>query len=195
MENILIFLKDIFNDNLWLLILLISMCPLLESKIAIPLGLNFNIVGNETLNSLYVWILAIVGSMLPCYIIMLIAKHIRHKTAFLYKSSLSKYYNKSIKLNNKIKKYLYLIFFVAIPLPLTGVWSGSIIAGLSNLNINKSFLCIFIGSIISSSLTTLLCVVFSNSIIEILISTIILIILFLSIDFILSLLKKNKANF
>jgi len=47
------FLVDFFSNNfencIWLAIILIAICPTLESKIAIPLAMNTDIWGNNAL--------------------------------------------------------------------------------------------------------------------------------------------------
>jgi uncharacterized membrane protein len=60
--------------------------------------------------------------------------------------------------DNKIRRYetVALLFFVAIPLPFTGAGLGSLIAYLFDLRISRSLLMIFIGVLISTSLTTLI---------------------------------------
>jgi uncharacterized membrane protein len=47
------------------------------------------------------------------------------------------------------------VFFVAVPLPFTGAGLGVLIAFLFNLKFTRSLLMIFIGVIISSTITTL----------------------------------------
>ena len=58
--------------------------------------------------------------------------------------------------DKRIEKYqeLALIVFVAVPLPLTGAGLGSLIAYLFDLPVKKSFIMIFIGVIISTTITT-----------------------------------------
>ena len=58
--------------------------------------------------------------------------------------------------DKRIEKYqeLALIVFVAVPLPLTGAGLGSLIAYLFDLPVKKSFLMIFFGVIISTTITT-----------------------------------------
>ena len=174
MDFIIDFFTNNFSNCIWLAIILISMCPLLESKIAIPLAMNTLFWGSNAYSPYLACLLAFLGSKF-----------------------FSKYSYKSTLLNqktNNFKKYLSLACFVAVPLPLTGVWSGSLIAGLSNLNIHYAFLAILIGALISSLSITILCSIFSNSIMNILMISLIIIILFLIFDFILSVFKhKNKV--
>ena len=55
----------------------------------------------------------------------------------------------------KFNIYIALMFFVAIPLPLTGVTTATIICCVLSLNKFKSFLFIMLGNIIASVLVTL----------------------------------------
>ena len=48
------------------------------------------------------------------------------------------------------------LIFVALPLPFTGAWTGSLIAYLFDLNITKSLITIFIGIVISVSIMIIL---------------------------------------
>ena len=63
-----------------------------------------------------------------------------------------------MKASGKIRQYEYLglLLFVALPLPFTGAWTGSLIAYLFDLDFYKSLLTIFIGVIIAASIMTLL---------------------------------------
>ena len=49
------------------------------------------------------------------------------------------------------------MLFVAIPLPFTGAWTGSIAAFLMGMKFNYSFLSIFCGVIIAGAIVTSLC--------------------------------------
>jgi uncharacterized membrane protein len=70
--------------------------------------------------------------------------------------------NKIRKNSGKMEKYkeIGLITFVAIPLPTTGLWTGSAIAAFLGLDFKKSLLCTSIGGILSAFIITILCVVF-----------------------------------
>ena len=46
-------------------------------------------------------------------------------------------------------EYLGLFLFVAIPLPGTGVWMGSLIASILGLNKKRSFITIAVGNVIA----------------------------------------------
>ena len=52
--------------------------------------------------------------------------------------------------------YLGLFFFVGIPIPGTGAWTGCLIASLLNLDRKKSFLATLLGLIMASVIMMLL---------------------------------------
>ena len=61
--------------------------------------------------------------------------------------------------NELIKKYeeVGLLAFVAIPLPMTGAWTGALVAFLFGLDFKKSLLIITIGVFIAGIIVTCLC--------------------------------------
>lgn len=188
------FLSNNFENYVWLAIILVAMIPTLESKIAIPLAMNNEIWGNNAFSPLMAFLLSFIGSLLPSIFIILIARKLKNRaTGFVT----SKYIQKSQEINKQesnFKKYLLLTGFVAVPFPLTGTWSGCLIAGFTNLDIRWSFLSILIGNIISSGAITLLCCLFSTSLTYILIISILIIIVFLFIDLFISMFKSKKIN-
>lgn len=198
MDFIVDFFAEHFENYIWLAVLIIAICPTLESKIAIPFAMNSAIWGNNALSPVVALIISFFGSLIPSFFIMLIARKLKGKTTgFVSSKLLHRYSTKSAFIENKksnFKKYLALAGFVAVPLPLTGVWTGSLIAGLSNLNLKYAFITISIGTLISTSAITLLCALFENSISYILIISLIIIIAFLFVDLFISIIRKYKKS-
>ena len=191
------FFYDVFVANfqgcVWLACILISMIPLLEAKIAIPFAMNPAFFGENALSGVGAYFCALLGSILPSIFIILLLRLIKSKTSVWCVSN-KKFAVKVNKINaqtSTLKKYVLLASFVAIPLPLTGVWTGSVIAGLGNLNIWKSLLAICIGAAISCAIMTVLCCLFSTSIGYILTVSLCMIVLFLIADIVISLIKKH----
>lgn len=191
---------DIFIENfqscIWLACILLAMIPTLETKIAIPFAMNPLFWGTNALPAWQACIFAFLGSMIPSLAIISFTRFCKSKTSVLLVNS-KKFSVKAKQLEKQtstFKKYLMLCGFVAIPLPLTGVWTGSLIAGISNLNVWKSMLAIMIGSAISCSIMTLICVFFSNSIGTILIISLCLIIAFLAIDLFVTIFKRERKK-
>ena len=143
---------DLFEP---LLIFIISIAPITELRLSIPYGILFTELDWKTVYSISVmgniFIGVFVLFILP-HIIKIISRfHIIEK---LYKYSVQRTVSKS-KLINDLK-YIGLILFVAIPLPLSGVWSGALAANILSLSKYKSITAIIYGVLISSSIVTYL---------------------------------------
>jgi uncharacterized membrane protein len=146
-------------------VLIMSMFPIVELRGAIPVGIALG------LSPLHSTILGFLGSMVPVPFILFgirpIFSYLRQTK--LFKGLVDKLTNRS--LNNhghKIQKYgtLGLIILVAIPLPGTGVWSGSLIAALLDVRFKWAFPAILIGNFIAAILIVLL----SNGVVAVLTS-------------------------
>lgn len=99
--------------------------------------------------------------MIPAPFILFTIKPIfnRLKKTRLFKKLVDKLTDRSLKYNGeKIQKYGVwgLVLVVAIPLPGTGVWSGSLAAALLNMKFKQALLAIFMGNIIAAILIMIL---------------------------------------
>jgi uncharacterized membrane protein len=107
--------------------------------------------------------LAIAGNLLPVPFILLFFRSIE-KYLRRYKSWTRimdwLFERTRAKADSKIKKYEYLglFAFIAVPLPFTGAWTGSLIAYLFDLKFSKSLLTIFLGIITAAIIMILLTV-------------------------------------
>ncbi|MBD3156272.1 ligand-binding protein SH3 [Candidatus Peregrinibacteria bacterium] len=115
-----------------------SMLPVTELRGAIPLGFAMGLPAE----SIFVW--ALIGNILPCFFILWVLGPI---SAFLMRHSafferlFTKLFDKTrTKHQKNIIKYgpLFLIIFVAIPLPGSGGWTGSLLAFLFGMPYWKS---------------------------------------------------------
>ncbi len=175
------FFVKTFSDNLPLAIFLIALFPMVESRTAIPLGLSKQLWKTATLSPTAVCLISFVGTMLPAIFVILLARKLKQKTSgFVYDRFISKIQNKIRKNTDRfdsregvIKKCLFLVGFVAVPLPLTGVYTGCLIAGFSDLKIWQAFVSILVGEIVSCVGMTLICVLFENSVLYLLIFSLI----------------------
>ena len=139
---------DIFPTWFW--IFFTSMIPWWESRYAIPMAmLYFNWPWYQAMP------IAILGNILPIPFVLLF---FRHAEKFLrnYKfwtKLMDWLFTKTRKrADAKVKRYehIALLLFVAVPLPFTGAWTGSLIAYLFDLKFTKSIITIFIGIIIAA---------------------------------------------
>lgn len=201
------FLAENLSEYVVLAIFLVALFPALESKVAIPFALAQPIWGPATLSPLIACGISFLGTMLPSFFIILISRKIKAKTSgfvhdkFLFRiqSRLKKHFNKFNQKTSILNKCMYLGCFVALPLPLTGVYTGSLIAGFSNLKIWQGFVSILIGELLTCIGLTIICTLFENSAFYLLIMSIILGFLLMLGNLVLQIVlrvrqKTNKNN-
>ena len=141
-------------ETMYLLILiLLALAPGLEARIAIPYGLVYGF------NPLAVFTLSYIFSTLPSILIIYslnwAERKIVNKIYFLkrlYTWSIERIRSRADRIRKSQYMYIALLLYVAIPLPLTGVWTGSLIAYLLGLDRVKSIVSIALGNIIASLL-------------------------------------------
>jgi uncharacterized membrane protein len=146
----------------WLWIVILAMIPISELRGAIPLAL-----GIYKLNLYTAIPVIIAANFLP---VPFILKFLRPAEIFLrrwkfWNNLMDRIFERTRKKTKKsIEKWesLALIIFVAIPLPVTGAWTGSLAAYLFGLDFKKSLIYIFIGIVIAGIIVTTAVVVGIN---------------------------------
>jgi len=136
-----------------------SAVPLTEQRAAIPTGIFY-----YHLNPLLVCLASFLGSLIPVpFILLLFNSTFRWMKKYRMFDFITNIIENKIQKNSgKLEKYkeIGLITFVAVPLPTTGLWTGSLVAAFLGLDFKKSFLCAALGGLISAVILTLLCSVF-----------------------------------
>lgn len=149
----------------YLITLLISMVPFIELRGSIPIG----ILGYK-LNVFLVYLISIIGNIIIIPIILIAIKRILKilENIKYTKKIVSIIEQKGKKAGDKILKsskngvYYGLFLFVAIPLPGTGAWTGSLAAAFLDLDFKKSFLSIALGVISAGIIIFILSVIGFN---------------------------------
>jgi uncharacterized membrane protein len=140
-------------------VFLISAVPLIEQRGAIPVGILM-----YKINPLTVFIVSFLGSLFPVpFILILFNIVFEWMKKFKFLSKFNNFVDKKVrKGSEKIERYkkIGLIIFVAIPLPTTGLWTGSAVAAFLGLDFKKSFLSVALGGIISAAIITALSIIF-----------------------------------
>ncbi|MBS4016019.1 MAG: small multi-drug export protein [Candidatus Latescibacteria bacterium] len=136
-----------------LTILITAMLPVIELRGAIPLGINFyNLVWYKVV------ILAIIGNLLPVLPILFLLDKVSRLLSHIsvFRKFFDWLFTRTRKRSKIIEEYkmLGLTLFVAIPLPVTGAWTGSVAAFLLGLKILPSFLAILFGVLIAAVIVT-----------------------------------------
>lgn len=138
-----------------LCVLFCSMLPIIELRGAIPLGAAFGLPWWQN------YLIAVAGNILPVPIILLFVKAVLSWMARcrvrLFNQIANKMFAKAEKNREKIEKYAFwgLTLFVAIPLPATGAWTGTLVAALFDMKFWKSLLAALIGVMIAGVIMTL----------------------------------------
>lgn len=122
--------------------------PIIEVRGAIPVGIALG------MSPIHATLIAFIGSMIPVPFILFSIRPIFNylRTTRTFKKMIHKLTNKSMAKSGNVLKYGYwgLFLFVAIPLPGTGVWSGSLIASLLDMRFKYAFPTILLGNLIAS---------------------------------------------
>ncbi len=140
-----------------LAVFLTSMLPIVELRGALPMAINlFHIPWPRA------FIISFIGNCVPVpFILLLLGPLVRLLSRIPFmKTFFTWLFERTRKKGNTvIEKYeeIGLLFFVAIPLPGTGAWTGALIAFLFGLDFRKSFLVITIGVFIAGVIVTSLC--------------------------------------
>ena len=139
-----------------IIVFIISMCPILELRGGL---IAASLLG---MNPWLSYLICMIGNILPIpFILWLINKILKWMRSSKSKriNGIANWLDKKIeKHKGQIEKYGYwgLIFFVGIPLPGTGAWTGCLIAAVLEMDKKKSFLAALAGVFIASVLMMLL---------------------------------------
>ncbi len=137
----------------WLEVLAFAASPISELRGAIPwaiLKLHFPWY--------YAFLLAVIGNLLPVPFILLFldtTSRLLSKVG-LFNRILNRLYKRTRQRGKIAERYerIGLALFVAIPLPITGAWTGSLVAVLFGLKFKHAFLSIFFGILIAGTIVT-----------------------------------------
>lgn len=159
-----------FLERFWhqIIIILLSCVPLIESRYAIVVGMTlFKEIGIVEL-----FILSQLGAFFVGLVLLLLLKHVFKwmKSTKLFKSMVEKLEShgrkKGEKLQGKIENsksknakvwasVIGVFLFVAIPLPGTGVWTGSLVATLLDIRFKYAFPAVCLGSVVATLIMVL----------------------------------------
>ncbi len=141
----------------WLIPFLVSILPIIELRGGI---IAARVLDMELIQAIWVCML---GNILPIPFILLFIDKIfdflkKHKVPLLTKMVVyleDKAMNKSSTMEKG--EFWFLLFFVGIPLPGTGAWTGSLIAALRKIPLKKAVPAIFLGLCLASAIMCTLC--------------------------------------
>ncbi|OYD14861.1 hypothetical protein CH330_07400 [candidate division WOR-3 bacterium JGI_Cruoil_03_51_56] len=133
----------------------IAMLPIVELRGAVPVGINlFKMPWHQAV------LFSIIGNMIPIFLILILLDRITVWLGHIrfFKRFFDWLFARTRKKSGLIKRYEFwgLVLFVAIPLPVTGAWTGSVAAVVMGVPYWRSMLAIFIGVLIASAIVTTL---------------------------------------
>lgn len=141
-----------------LIVFLVSMLPISELRGSIPLGIN--------LFKLPIWecvLLSIIGNILPIIPLLLVLDPLsRYLSKFGKPRKFFEWlFARTRKRSQIVERYkmLGLTAFVAIPLPVTGAWTGAIAAFLFGIKFKHAIWAILLGVLIAATIVTSLSVI------------------------------------
>ncbi|MDK2992226.1 MAG: hypothetical protein PWP48_1459 [Clostridiales bacterium] len=151
MEGVIVDLSrifDVFSQEV--IVMLSAMLPVWELKGAIPMARAFG------MDSLKAFVLCYIGSGIPVPLLLIFLRPVMD---YLDRTKLFSRFSqwlkqRSLNKSSMVKRYslLGLFVFVSIPLPTTGVWSGSIIAALLRLPLLPAMAAILAGNAVAGFL-------------------------------------------
>jgi uncharacterized membrane protein len=139
------------------------MIPVIEIRGAIPLALGMDLGLPEWL----VLIITFIGNLIPIPFIYFFARRFLEWGAKREWEPIKKFCSFCLKKGNKagdklLKKagsygtYLAVFLFVAIPIPGTGAWTGTLAASILNLDFKKTVIAIVPGVLVAGIITLLI---------------------------------------
>jgi uncharacterized membrane protein len=136
---------------------LVSMLPVAELRVSIPLA-----IGVYHMEPLRALLISFLGNILPVFFILLligrISDFLSRKSAF-FKKFFTKLFERTRRKNSEsFEKWgtLALVIFVAIPLPMTGGWSGAVAAFVFGVPFKRAFAAVSLGVFIAGLIVTAL---------------------------------------
>ena len=148
-----IFQEILSSKELWTLVY--SAVPVTELRATIPLAITV-----WQVKPVVAFVLAVIGNSLPILIIILglnkIVQLAERYSKFWSKVIEAVFRRTRRKTSQQFAKYglLALFLFVAVPLPMTGAWTGSIAAWLFGVPARRAFWPIFAGVIVAGIIVT-----------------------------------------
>ena len=128
--------------------------PILELRGAIPLGVN--LLGMPIGK---VYFLSLLGNLIPVLPLLLFFKYFFHHLVNIkFIGRFFKWWFRRVERRSKLIErwgFWGLVLFVAIPLPVTGAWTGTAAATLFEIKVKKAFLAILLGVAIAGVIVSL----------------------------------------
>ena len=132
----------------------VAMLPVLELRGAVPLGMALG------MDPLVTFAVAVLGNLVPVIPFYWLLRFLYWRgVSNRYLGPLFRFFDRRAKLNSPtVRKYglVGLTLLVAVPLPGTGAWTGTVVAALLDIPFKQGFPAIVIGTFIAGVIVTVL---------------------------------------
>jgi len=135
-------------------IIVIAMLPVFELRLSIPMAIfqfHFSVMK--------AYILSVIGNIIIIIPLLVFFRYLlRELESIRFMGKFFRWWFSNVNRHSKVVEkwgFWGLVFFVSIPLPGTGAWSGAIAANLFNFHVKKAFVAITIGVLIAGVLVAL----------------------------------------
>ncbi len=136
-------------------VIITAALPVSELRGAIPVG-----IWGYDMPVLKTYLLAVLGNMIPVIPLLLFLEPVSQKLSRfrIAKRFFEWLYGRTRKRAEKVQKYeaIGLSLFVAIPLPITGAWTGCVAASLFGIRLRYALPAIIFGVLLAGVIVTLL---------------------------------------
>ena len=206
----------IFGDNSWLATTIISMIPIVELRGAIPFGSAVSLWGENALPLWKSFLFSVLGSTFVCVILTFlfwpIFKWLKNTKALkkLANAIENKLNHSSKSINEKVEaeknakktwwiKWLGVFAFVSVPLPLTGVWTGTCIALFVGLSKKDTMSSVILGNLVAGTIMTIISYFFADNtmiVLLVFLGLVALFVLYFAVRAVIRKImsKKNRSN-
>ncbi len=134
-------------------VFLLSTLPVLELRGAIPIAISY-----YKLPVIPSYLFSVMGNLVPAVFLLLYLKPFSDflRKWYFFDIFFSWLFKRTRRHEKKYEKYgaLFLLFFVAVPLPITGVWTGSVAAFLFGIRFWYAFPMMAGGVLIAGMIVT-----------------------------------------
>lgn len=204
------FLSSIFKDNVILATIIISIVPLIELKGAIPFGTSTKFWGANALGAWPAMLFSVLGGFIVTVVLALVFKPIYNavKDKKFFKSFIDFFTASAKRKSDEVEKetqnksaakkiwikIIAVFIFVAIPLPGTGVYTGTCLGVLCGLNFWQILGAATLGNLVAGVIISTICVIFPAFTDIILYIFVVLILAFLIYRLIVHYMRKKQEK-
>ena len=202
---------SLFGGHSEIATLIISMIPIVELRGAIPFGAATSFWGNAALPLWESFLISLAGSSFVCIVLTFLFQPLfnwlKRTKAF---TKLANFIERKLKKNSKNidektdaekneRKILWIkiigVFcFVALPLPLTGVWTGTCLALFVGLNRKQTLATVLLGNSVAGGLMLLISYLFEGNTMIVFYAFLVLVAVFILFEVIKALINKIRKK-